>query len=117
MGPISALVVLILGIFVPFVVIVAFPLRALYLIVFAERFVKVVSLILLLPWGYFLVDILRFGYVSVRDRPGMPGSTGPTVDPRVWLALGAAWLILEIMNHALPDADAALQQGVEDRDA
>ncbi len=104
MGPIGILIIVVLGIFVPFAVIVAFPLRALYLIFFAEKFARIWSGLLLLPWAYFLSDILRFGYVSVRDR-----STGPTVEPRVWLLLGVTWFILEVVSRPL-------QEGVEDAD-
>lgn len=100
MSPIGAIVIVVLGIVAPFLTIVCLPLRALYLIVSGRNIVRIAIALLLAPWTYFTVQILKFGYVSVQDRPGMPGSTGPTVDPRYWLLIGAAWVVVEFVHRA-----------------
>ena len=100
MGPIAVLIVVLLGIAVPFITIAGLPLGALYLIARGHLSVKIAAILLVFPWAYFAVEIARHGYVSVQDRPGMPGSTGPTVNPAIWLLLGLAWLLLHFVHMA-----------------
>jgi hypothetical protein len=100
MGPLAVLIVVLLGVIVPFITIVGLPLGALYLVVRGHLAVKIAAILLVFPWAHFAVQIARHGYVSVQDRPGMPGSTGPTVNPVVWLLLGFVWLLLHLVHRA-----------------
>ena len=100
MGPIGVAIVVVFGIVAPFLTIVCLPLRALYLLVCGKTMVRIGIALLLVPWAYFTFQILKFGYVSVQDRPGMPGSTGPTIDPRYWLLIGAVWVVIEFVHKA-----------------
>ena len=100
MGPVAILFVVLLGIAVPFITIAGLPLGALYLIARGQLSVKIAAILLVFPWAHFAAQIIRHGYVSVQDRPGMPGSTGPTVNPVIWLLLGFAWLLLHVVHKA-----------------
>ena len=95
MGPIGVFIIVVFGIFVPFLTIVLFPLRAFYLLAKGNIGIRIGCLLLLLPWAYLALQIAQDGYVSVQDRPGMPGSTGPTVNPWYWFYIGLLWMVIE----------------------
>lgn len=96
MSAASVIIIVVLGLFAPFLTIVCLPLRALYLIIFGKAlFVRIGIALLLWPWAVFSARIVKHGYVSATNN-----STGPTVDPRYWLLIGAGWFLLEIVHSA-----------------
>jgi len=90
MGPLGAVIIIILGIFLPFVTIVAMPFRLIYLLSKGDKFVKIISLLLLIFWGVCVWLIAKHGYVSQSER-----GTGPTVSPQLWMVVGLIWYFAE----------------------
>ena len=109
MGPIGVFVIILLGVFVPFVTIIILPIRGAYRMFFGSWDERLVWGCLLVPWAYFLLPILKHGYVSVQSTPTAPHFTGPTVDPRVWIVLGICWFLVEVM---LKGSDKAVASGL-----
>lgn len=91
MGPIGIALIILLGIVAPFVTIVVLPMRALYIFAIGPMWRRVCYLMLLLPWLYYLIPILKHGYVSQTSI-----GTGPTVNPHVWILLAVCWFIVEV---------------------
>lgn len=89
----GVVVIIVLGMFIPFVTIVAMPLRAAYRLIVGSSRERLAWFCLLVPWAYFLVPILQHGYVSKTAGRG----EGPTVNPWVWILLGLCWYALESM--------------------
>jgi hypothetical protein len=100
MGAPVVIIMIVLGIFVPFVTIVLLPLRVVYILWCGRWFSRVGGLLLLVPWGYWLVPIFKFGYVSTKYHEGVAYGTGPTVDPYNWLYLAMVWAVFEALVHA-----------------
>jgi hypothetical protein len=87
---------IVLGIFMPFLTIVVLPLRVVFLLWHGPRLSRIGGLLLLAPWGYWLVPILKFGYVSTKYHEGVAYGTGPTVSPGNWLFLAVVWGVFEM---------------------
>lgn len=100
MGAPVIFVMIILGIVMPFVTIVLLPLRVIHLLWRGQWLPRIGGLLLLVPWGYWLVPILKFGYVSTGSHNSVGYGTGPTIDPHNWLYLGLIWGIFEIFVQA-----------------
>ena len=99
MSVFAIIIVVVLGIFAPFVTIIVLPFRVAYLLWYGRWFARIVGPLLLVPWAYWLRPILEHGYVSKKYHQGVEYATGPTVDPRVWFYLGLAWIVFELLVH------------------
>jgi hypothetical protein len=91
MGIVATLVVVTLGLFVPAIVMVALPPRAIYLVIKAHPLAKTVGGLALIAWAYFVWQVLAHGFTSPN---------GPTVNPFYWFLIGCAWLFAEIVHGA-----------------
>ena len=91
MGVVASLVIVIFGVFTPFLTIVLMPPRAVYLVYKAHPLSKIISVVVLVSWAYYVLPIVKQGYASLN---------GPTVDPRYWIMIGAGWFIAEIIHGA-----------------
>lgn len=100
MSVLGVIVIVVLGIFTPFLTIVVLPVRVAYLLWYGKWFSRIVGPMLLVPWAYWLRPILKHGYVSTKYHEGVEYATGPTVDPRNWLYLGLAWIVFEAFVRA-----------------
>jgi hypothetical protein len=80
------LIIIAIGILLPPVAIVGIPVRAAYLVVAARPTIKLLMVLVLVPWAYFVFLIIQHGYIKSAG-----GITGPTVFPLLWLPLCLVW--------------------------
>ena len=92
------IVIVFFGIFIPFITIAVFPIRALFAMGKSPNIVQVLWLTLILCWLYGLVLITSKGYTTTTFSSDGGQVTGPTVSPTLWLGISIAWLFLEVVS-------------------
>lgn len=80
------------GLIVPGAVIAAMPLRVLHAVCANSGRNRWMFLLLLLPWGYFLGQVISRGFVSKSSL-----GEGPTVNPYAWLGIAITWACIELI--------------------
>nr|WP_315241195.1 hypothetical protein [uncultured Albidiferax sp.] len=83
------------GLIIPGFAIAVLPLRVLY-VVFANSWRnRWIFLALLIPWGYFVSQVISRGFISKSSL-----GQGPTVNPYAWLGIVIAWGAIELVCSA-----------------